>query len=283
MALVCEGVCGVGDVVRRWCAAVCRSSSCLTQRLLQRPSPRQSWGSHVYNRFPPSPVIPTPGLLFRMLRRCSKCAHPLHLSSQPPPPPPNLCSPFKSCISQPLHCVVLCCVVLCCVVLCCVVLCCVVLCCVVLCCGVVWCGVVWCGVVWCVVLCCVVLCCVVLCCVVLCCVVLCCVVLRGVVWCAEGAVTRRQWLGCLPMGTGKQEGCVSKCALCASVLLYSRTSAQSHLAGIALPTPVHSHTGSSRPTAPCVPRCTISTFCAVPHWLVLCTALHCVCPAALHL
>ena len=46
-------------------------------------------------------------------------------------------------------------------------------------CGMVWCGVVWCGVVWC-----------------------------GVVWCAEGAVTRRQWLGCLPTGTGKREGCV---------------------------------------------------------------------------
>ena len=59
--------------------------------------------------------------------------------------------------------------------------------------GVVWYGAVWCGVVWC-----------------------------GVVWCAEGAVTRRQWPGCLPTGTGKREGCVSKCALCASVLLYSR-------------------------------------------------------------
>ena len=40
-------------------------------------------------------------------------------------------------------------------------------------------GVVWCGVVWC-----------------------------DVVWCAEGAVTRRQWLGCLPTGTRKREGCV---------------------------------------------------------------------------
>ena len=65
-------------------------------------------------------------------------------------------------------------------------------------CGVVWCGVVWCGVVWCGVVWC------------------------GVVWCAEGVVTRRQWPGCLPTGTGKGEGCVSKCALCASVLLYSR-------------------------------------------------------------
>ena len=79
-----------------------------------------------------------------------------------------------------LRCVVLCCVVLCCVVLCCVVLCCVVLCCVVLCC--------------------VVLCCVVLCWALLYCVVLC---------CAEGAVTRRQSLGCLPTGTAKREGCVS--------------------------------------------------------------------------
>ena len=31
----------------------------------------------------------------------------------------------------------------------------------------------------------------------------------GVVCCAEGAVTRRQWPGCLPTGTGKREGCVS--------------------------------------------------------------------------
>ena len=61
------------------------------------------------------------------------------------------------------------------------------------------------------------------------------------------------------------------------------TCAQSHLASIARPTPVHCHTGSSRPTAPCVPRCTISTLCAVPHCFVLCATLHCVCPAALHL
>ena len=30
----------------------------------------------------------------------------------------------------------------------------------------------------------------------------------GVVWCTEGAVTRRQRPGCLPTGTGKREGCV---------------------------------------------------------------------------
>ena len=84
-----------------------------------------------------------------------------------------------------LRCGVVLCVVLCCVVLCCVVLCCVVLCCVVLCC--------------------VVLCCVVLCCVMLCCVVFYCVVLR----CAKGAITKRQWPGCLAMGTGKREGRVS--------------------------------------------------------------------------
>ena len=53
------------------------------------------------------------------------------------------------------------------------------------------------------------------------------------------------------------------------------TSAQSHLAGTALPTPVHSHTGSSVPTAPCVLHCTVSTLCAVLHCLVLCTAMHC--------
>ena len=72
------------------------------------------------------------------------------------------------------------------------------------------------------------------------------------------------------------------CALCACVLLHSRTSAHSHLAAIALPTPVPSHTGSRRPTAPCVPRCTISAFCVVPHCLLPCTALHCTVCALLH-
>ena len=43
---------------------------------------------------------------------------------------------------------------------------------------------------------------------VLCCAVLCFAALRcPVLCCAEGAVTRRQWPGCLPMGTGKREGC----------------------------------------------------------------------------
>ena len=59
------------------------------------------------------------------------------------------------------------------------------------------------------------------------------------------------------------------------------TSAQSHLAGTALPTPAHCHTGSSGPTALCVLRCTISTLCAVPHCLVLCTALCVPCRTAL--
>ena len=71
------------------------------------------------------------------------------------------------------------------------------------------------------------------------------------------------------------------CALCVSVLWHSRTSALSHLADTALPTRARSHTGSHLPTAPCVPRCTTSAFCVVPHCLVLCTTLHCVCPAAL--
>ena len=70
------------------------------------------------------------------------------------------------------------------------------------------------------------------------------------------------------------------CALCVSVLWHSQTGALSHLADTALPTPARSHTGSHGPTAPCVPRCTISAFCVVPHCLVLCTTLHCVCPAA---
>ena len=71
------------------------------------------------------------------------------------------------------------------------------------------------------------------------------------------------------------------CTLCVSVLWLSRTSALSHLADTALPTPARSHIGSHWSTAPCVPRCTISAFCVVPHCLVLCTTLHCVCFAAL--
>ena len=70
------------------------------------------------------------------------------------------------------------------------------------------------------------------------------------------------------------------CALCVSVLWHSRTSALSHLADTALPTPARSHTGSLLPTAPCVPRCTTSAFSVVPHCLALGTTLHCVCPAA---
>ena len=42
------------------------------------------------------------------------------------------------------------------------------------------------------------------------------------------------------------------CTLCVSVLLHNRTSALSHLAGTALPTPARSHTGSHWSTAPCV-------------------------------
>ena len=118
-------------------------------------------------------------------------------------------------------CVVLCCVVWCrvvscrdvscCVVLCCVVLCPVVWCCVVLCCAVLFCAVLFCAMLFCAALCCdalhcVPLRCVVLCCVVLCRPMLCCVV----VWCAEGAATRRQRPGCLPTGAGKREGCVCR-------------------------------------------------------------------------
>ena len=53
----------------------------------------------------------------------------------------------------------------------------------------------------------------------------------------------------------------------------------SHLAGTVLPTPVHGHT----PTAPRGLHRTICTLCAVPHCLVLCSALHSVCLATLHL
>ena len=51
------------------------------------------------------------------------------------------------------------------------------------------------------------------------------------------------------------------------------TCALSHLAGTVLPTPVHGHTGSMGPIAPRVLCCTISTLCAVPHYLVPCSAL----------
>ena len=41
---------------------------------------------------------------------------------------------------------------------------------------------------------------------------------KCVVCCAEGAVTKRQWPGCLPTGTGKREGCVSSArAVCKCV------------------------------------------------------------------
>ena len=40
----------------------------------------------------------------------------------------------------------------------------------------------------------------------------------GVVWCAEGAVTKGQRPGCLPTGTGKREGCVCRArAVCECV------------------------------------------------------------------
>ena len=74
--------------------------------------------------------------------------------------------------------------------------------------------------------------------------------------------------------------CLS-CALCVVVLLHSRTNVLLHLAGTGLPTHVRSHTGSHRSTAPCVPRCTVSASCVLQHCLMLCSALHCVYPAAL--
>ena len=113
----------------------------------------------------------------------------------------------------------------------------------------------------CVVLCCVVLCCVVLCCVVLCCVVLCCVMLCYVVLCRVVLCRRRCYQKA--MAGMSTHGCVLVC--CCTV----GTCALSHLAGTVLPTPVHGHTGSKGPTAPCVLCCTISTLCAVPHCLVL--------------
>ena len=116
--------------------------------------------------------------------------------------------------------------------------------------GVVWCGVVWCGVVWC-----------------------------GV---PKALLPKGKGRDVYPRVQVNGLGCVCVvCALCVSVLWHSRTSALSHLADTALPTPARSHTGSHLPTAPCVPRYTTSAFCVVPHYFVLCTTLHCVCPAAL--
>ena len=106
----------------------------------------------------------------------------------------------------------------------------------------------------------------------------------GVVWCGVPKAL-------LPKGKGRDvyqgakvngRGCVC-CVrtVCRCVVAQQLTSAISHLAGTARPTPVRSHTGSHWSSAPCVPRCTISAFCVVPHCLVPCTALHCVCAAAL--
>ena len=109
------------------------------------------------------------------------------------------CTPTQPRVA-PLCCGVLCRGVMCCSVLCFGVLCCGALCCGTLCCGVV----VFCIVVFCVVVFCVLVCYV--------------VVLYVVVFCAEGAVTIRQWPGCLPTGTRKREGCVySACAVCKCV------------------------------------------------------------------
>ena len=129
-------------------------------------------------------------------------------------------------------------------------------------------------------------CCAVLCLAVPCCALLCCAVLCSAVPCC--AVPK----ALLPKGNGRdvypwvqvngRAVCLS--ARCVLVCCCTAgTSAQLHLAGAALPTPVHCHTGSIGPTAPYALRCTISTLCAVLHCLVLCTALHCVCRAALRL
>ena len=106
----------------------------------------------------------------------------------------------------------------------------------------------------------------------------------GVVWCAECAVTRWQWPGCLPTGTGKREGCVLKCALCASVLLYSRDQctialdqccsadacerSHSHLLG-----PLH-RVWCAALSVLCVLCCT--AWCCALHCTV-CAVLHCTC------
>ena len=70
------------------------------------------------------------------------------------------------------------------------------------------------------------------------------------------------------------------CALCVSVLLHSRTSALSHLADTALPTPVRSHTGSHWSTHPACRAApsVLSVWCRTA-W---CCARHCTVCALLH-
>ena len=134
----------------------------------------------------------------------------------------------------------------------------------------------------CVVLRCVVLCCVVLCCVVLCCLVLCCVVLSCLVLCRRRCYKKAMaGMSTKRLQVNGRAVCLSACCVLVCCCT-AGTCALSHLAGTVLPTPVHGRTGSKGPTAPCVLCCTISTLCAVPHCLVLCSALHCVCLAALH-
>ena len=93
-----------------------------------------------------------------------------------------------------------------------------------------------------------------------------------VVWCAEGAVTRGQWLGYM-----------SKCALCASVLLCSRDQCTVALGRCCSADACARSHRVSWAHCTCVLRCTISTLCVVLHCLVLCTALHFVCHATLYL
>ena len=89
------------------------------------------------------------------------------------------------------------------------------------------------------------------------------VVRCGAVWCGVPKAL-------LPEGNGRDvypRVQVNRRAVCLSALCVlvccctAGTSAQSHLADAALPTPVHGLTGSSGPTAPCVLPCTISTLC----------------------
>ena len=58
-------------------------------------------------------------------------------------------------------------------------------------------------------------------------------------WCAEGAVTRRQWPGCLPTGTGKREGCeCSTRAVCKCVVIGGKRGSRGNLVVTLLATAV---------------------------------------------
>ena len=137
-------------------------------------------------------------------------------------------------------------------------------------CGVVWCGVVWCGVVWWFVVSFAPRC------GVFCSVLLCCVVPKALLLEGNGRDVYPQ-VQVNGRAVYRSARCVLMCCCAAG------SCARSHLAGTVLPTPVHGHTGSSGPSAPCVLCCTIvlcvrccTAWCCAPH-CTLGALPHCTC------